>query len=270
MNVGSWLKRAKTRIDSLDAELILLFVLGERDRSYIITHLEMRISDPDVVLLNRLVELREQGMPLAYISGEKEFYGRKFYVNQHVLIPRPDSEVIIDMAKKLNLGEGAKILDMGTGSGILAITLSLEIPRVRVTAADVSKNALYVASKNAIALGGRVDFIQSDLFSNFPLEEKFDLIVANLPYVDIGWPWRSRELAWEPGQALYSGEGGMELIKKFMEEAVRRADKVILECDPCQHEEMIKFSKKLKFKHLETKGLQLLFTYRGKEKSGKV
>lgn len=264
MNVGSWLKRAKTKIDSLDAELILLFVLGERDRSYIITHLEMKLGEPDLILLNRLVELREQGMPLAYISGEKEFYGRTFYVNQHVLIPRPESEVIIDMAKKLKLSEGRKILDMGTGSGVLAITLSLEIPKVRVTASDVSKNALYVASKNAIALGGRVDFLQSDLFSNFPEGEKFDLVVANLPYVDIGWPWRSRELAWEPGQALYSGEGGMELMKKFMEEAVGRTEKIILECDPCQHEEMIKFAKKLRFKHIETRDLQILFSYKEK------
>ncbi len=261
MNVNSWLKKAETKIDNLDAELILLFVLGESDRSYIVTHLDMSLGKADLVLLNRLVEMREQGMPLAYISGEKEFYGRRFYVNQHVLIPRPDSETIIDMTKELKLRKEAKVLDMGTGSGVLAVTLSLEIPNIHVTASDISKNALYVAGKNAIALGGRVGFLQSDLFSNFPKDEKFDLIVANLPYVDIGWPWRSRELAWEPGQALYSGEGGMELIKKFMKEAVGRADKIILECDPCQHEEMIEFSRKLKFKHLETRGLQLLFTY---------
>ena len=173
MNVDSWLKKARTRIKSLDAELLLLFVIQQDDRSYLAAHPEYRLNDEDVVLLNRLVDLRQQGMPLAYILGEKEFYGRKFYVNQHVLIPRSDSEVIIEIAKSLN-PRPKKILDVGTGCGILAITLSLELPGTRVTAIDVSQAALFVASKNSIYLKGRVDFLQSDLLKELPKAEKFD------------------------------------------------------------------------------------------------
>ncbi|MBQ6147317.1 peptide chain release factor N(5)-glutamine methyltransferase [Candidatus Saccharibacteria bacterium] len=263
MNVDSWLKKARTRISALDAELLLLFVLQERDRIFLMTHLEMRLADADVLLLDKLIEMREQGMPLAYISGEKEFYGRVFQVNQHVLIPRPDSETIIDIAKRLDprifLG---KVLDVGTGSGVLAITLSLEMPMARVSASDIERDALFVASKNAISLGARVDFLESNLLKRFPKDEKFDLIVANLPYVDIGWPWRSKELEWEPGSALYAGDGGTEIIKKFMTEAVGRTRYVILECDPCQHKTMIKFSKNLGFVHIETRGFQLVFSYK--------
>ena len=258
MNVDSWLKKARTRIKSLDAELLLLFVIQQDDRSYLAAHPEYRISEEDVVLLNRLVDLRQQGMPLAYILGEKEFYGRKFYVNQHVLSPRSDSEVIIEIAKSLN-PRPKKILDVGTGCGILAITLSLELPGTRVTAIDVSQAALFVASKNSIYLKGRVDFLQSDLLKELPKAEKFDLIVANLPYVDIGWPWRSKELAWEPGLALYSGDGGMELLKKFLDEAKGRTKVLILECDPCQHKTMIKYAENLGFKYEATRGFQLVF-----------
>ena len=258
MNVDSWLKKAKTRIKSLDAELLLLFILQQDDRSYLVAHPEYRLTKEDVTLLNKLVDLRQQGMPLAYILGEKEFYGRRFYVNQHVLIPRSDSEVIIDIVKKMN-PLPKKILDVGTGSGVLAITLSLELPDVRVTATDISQSALFVASKNAIDLKGRVDFLQSDLLEELPESEKFDLIVANLPYVDIGWPWRSKELAWEPGLALYSGNGGTELLKKFLIQAQGRTKFLILECDPCQHKEMIRYSENLGFKHSSTRGFQLVF-----------
>lgn len=262
MNVDSWLKKARTEIDSLDAELILLFVLGERDRTFLLTHGEMAIGSRDVVLLDRFVELRKRGLPLAYISGEKEFYGRKFFVNQHVLIPRPESETIIDITKTLRFPKrGGKVLDVGTGSGILAITLKLEIPNLIVTASDISRAALFVASRNAISLNARVDFVKSDLLSEFSKDEKFDLIVANLPYVDVTWPWQSKELAWEPSQALYSSDDGMELMKRFMAEAVGRTKYVILECDPCQQEAMIDYSKNLGFECIETRDYQLLFVF---------
>ena len=261
MNIDSWLKKARTRIKALDAELLLLFVIDQNDRAYIAAHPEYRLTKEDETMLNRLVELRQQGMPVAYILGQKEFYGRKFYVNQHVLIPRSDSEVIIEIAKKLKPAP-KKILDVGTGSGILGITLSLEFPLARVSAIDVSQSALFVASKNAINLKARVDFLESDLLAGLPKKEKFDLIVANLPYVDISWPWRSKELAWEPGVALYAGDGGLELIKKFMHQARGRARYIILECDTCQHKYMVNFAKKLGFLHLETRGFELVFEWK--------
>ena len=262
MNVDSWLKRARTEIDSLDAELILLLVLGEQDRTFLLTHGEMAISGRDMILLDRFLTLRKKGLPLAYISGEKEFYGRKFFVNQHVLIPRPESEAIIDIVKGIKFSKkGGKVLDVGTGSGILAITLKLEMPELTVTASDISRAALFVASRNAVSLNARVDFLKSDLLLDVPKDEKFDLIVANLPYVDVKWPWQSKELAWEPSQALYAGDGGMELMKRLMREAVGRTKYVILECDPCQHDAMIDYSKNLGFKYLETRDFQLLFIF---------
>ena len=191
-----------------------------------------------------------------------DFYGRDFLITKDVLIPRPETEQAIDAVLNLagksylpgvkptppKLPENPKILEVGTGSGCIAITLKLELPEADITAMDISEPALKVARKNASKFG--VDpniFIISNLLENvkFSDKDKPDLIVANLPYVDENWPWIDKKaLSAEPSLALYAGDGGLELIKKLIKQASEQKIKyLVLEADPCQHEEIIDFAK---------------------------
>ena len=123
MNVNSWLKKAKTKIAAIDAELIALMMLEEKDRTQLVLRGEQEIPKRAQQVMDGMVDARERGLPLAYILGEKEFYGRSFKVNAHVLIPRPESEALIEVVKELK-PQPRTILDMGTGSGCLAVTLA--------------------------------------------------------------------------------------------------------------------------------------------------
>lgn len=241
MNLRSWLAEAKKEIDALDAELLLLLILHEDERSFLVAHDDMMLFQNDIDVLKKLVELRKRGMPMAYILGKKEFYGRNFIVNRNVLIPRPESEDIIDTVKNLGISQ-PKILDVGTGSGCLAVTLALEIPKSRVVACDVSSEALKIASENAVELGARVEFIKSDLLESFS-DEKFDVIVANLPYVDESWDFLSPELEWEPENALFAEDGGLFEVKRLIDEVkkYKNTKYLILETDECQIKKLKKY-----------------------------
>lgn len=254
MNVHSWLKQAKTRIDSLDAELILLGVLQKKDRSFLVAHDDLEI-DEKMVELEEKVTRREKGEPLAYIFERKDFFSREFFVSREVLIPRPESEAIVEIVKKMDV---KKILDVGTGSGCIAISLKLEKPEADVIGSDVSLSALNVAKKNAEKFQADVKFLQSDLLEK--VEGKFDVIVANLPYVDKRWDW-TKGIEFEPELALYAEDGGLSLIKKLIMQARGRTDHLVLEADPCQHESMVRFSEKNGFKCQEREGFVLDLVY---------
>lgn len=236
MNVNLWLRETKNRIDALDAELILLKVLREKDRSFLIAHDRMPLMSNDLDVLEKMVQLRERHAPLAYITGKKEFYGRDFFVDRNVLIPRGESEDIIDIVKEL---KPKKVLDVGTGSGCLAISISLEMPKTEVVAVDCSKEALSVAMDNALEMDARVTFLKSDLLERVK-DEKFDVMVANLPYVDRDWDFLSPELEWEPKDALFAEDGGLEVIFRFIDEVVKykKTKYVVIESDVCQHEKV--------------------------------
>ena len=208
--------------------------------------------------------------PLAYQLGFIDFYGRNFAVNKGVLIPRPETEQLIDEALNLagksylpgvkpgerKLKENPLILDVGTGSGIIAVTLKLEIPESTVVGLDISKDALKVATKNAQNLKANIELQTSDLLKDYTGEEP-DLIVANLPYVDENWDWLDKKaLSEEPAIALFAEDGGLALIKKLLEEIAQRNwhPKILLEMDPSQQETLINFAKTLGFKHQKTTG----------------
>lgn len=162
----------------------------------------------------------EEDYPYQYILGESYFYGRPFYVNESVLIPRFDTELLIDQVKH-SLKEGqlspsARVVDIGTGSGILAITLALECPTLKVTATDLSKEALQVAQENAERLGAKLTFRSGDLYA--PLEgEKFDLILSNPPYIAHGEEGEMGVdvLKYEPPMALFAEEEGYAIYKRL-------------------------------------------------------
>ena len=208
--------------------------------------------------------------PLAYQLGFIDFYGRNFAVNKDVLIPRPETEQLIDEALNLagksylpgvkpgkrELKENPLILDIGTGSGIIAITLKLEIPESTVVGLDISEAALKVAKENAENLGANITLKTSDLLKNYDDKEP-DLIAANLPYVNRNWDWLDREsLKEEPEIALFAEDGGLALIKKLLQEITQRNwhPRILLEMDPSQQETLINFAQTLGFKHQKTTG----------------
>jgi len=238
MTICEWLKNAAQKIDRLDAELILMHFLQAPDRSYLVSHSDEELMDTTAIDI--YVARRAEGEPLAYILGYREFYGRRFFVTPDVLIPRPETETIIDIVKGL---KPATILDVGTGSGCIAITCALETD-AQVDAVDISDDALRIAQKNAAHHGAKVNFHKSDLLSNFTPEPD-TLIIANLPYVDASWDWLDHQsLDHEPSLALYAEQGGLELIYKLIDQHPSNTAGLILEADPCQHEAIINYATK--------------------------
>ena len=256
MNVSSWLKKAA--ISRLDAELILANSLG-KDRVFLHAHPDYELSEKEERKADSNLERRANHEPIAYILGYKEFYGRKFTVSPDVLIPRPETEAIINLAKEL---KPQTILDVGTGSGCIAITLKLELPTSDVSAVDISPKALKIAEKNAADLGAKITFKESDLLSR--VQDKYDLIVANLPYVDKNWDWLSPELAYEPDLALYAKDTGLYDIKRLIRQAEAHLTKqgaLILESDLSQHDKIQEFiDTNTNLTLVKTEGLAQMFT----------
>ncbi len=272
MNVQSWLKWAKTQIDSLDAELIAtrMFAPVRADRSWLVAHSDDDLERRRYLYANNLVRRRARGVPLAYVLEEKEFYGRKFWVRPGVLIPRPETEAIINTVKSLKLPEQPHFLEIGTGSGCIAITLALEFPQSYVLASDISAKALETAERNDIRHEGRIDLVQANLFQDLEIgpREHFDVVVANLPYVNKDWDWvNEQNLSYEPANALFArGSNGLSMYRRFFKELYHLRneediwlDYVVVEADPCQHQELIKIAEKADFIHLNTNGYALLF-----------
>lgn len=255
MNVSSWLKTAKTTLNTPDSELILLNAIDQGlDRSWLVTHGDYILSEFEMRSANDGLRRRSLGEPLAYILGRKDFYGREFLVDSSVLIPRPETEELIDFV--LSLGP-QKVLDVGTGSGCIAVTLALELPRSEVMASDIHKPT--IAIKNAQQLGVRVSFVVSDLLER--IDGDFDVIVSNLPYVDKTWDWIDDSLKFEPSEALYAGDGGLELIKKLIQQSVGRTKYLVLEADTSQHPAIIDFATKNGFKLIEDRNFAISFKY---------
>lgn len=206
----------------LDAELLAAHVL-KRDRSWLVGHPENELSPIQQKTLAMLVEQRQTGVPLAYLTGVKEFYGRPFMVTTDVLIPRPDSESIIETTlNSLKNIPQPTILEIGTGSGCLAITLAAELPSATVTATDVSAAAIEVAQRNAstLAVADRVTFRVQDLLKKE--SGHYDLLVANLPYVPTHWLTDANKkqyhLVNEPHVALHGGDNGMDVFTTFFQQ----------------------------------------------------
>ena len=167
-----------------------------------------------------LLEQRLGGQPIAYLTGKREFYGRDFRVTPDVLIPRPETELLVDQALlHLPPDQPLRVLDLGTGSGCVAVTIALERPQAIVTAVDRSPAALALAEHNARALGARVRFLQSDWFAALAAE-RFDLIVANPPYIAAADPHLGRgDVRFEPLGALASGSDGFDDLRRIVRDA---------------------------------------------------
>lgn len=218
--IGDAWRRASQRIARLDARLLLEQVCGCTHVD-LIAHPERKLLAAEVAQFDALVERRAVGEPLAYLVGSAFFYGLEFYVSPAVLIPRSDTDVLVDQAKKqANKLAAPRIVDMGTGSGIVAIVLARLCPSALLTAVDVSGAALDVARSNAARHGASIRFLEGDWYA--PLgAERFDLIVSNPPYVADGDPHLLLNgLPFEPQQALTDGtRDGMACLQTLIKGA---------------------------------------------------
>jgi release factor glutamine methyltransferase len=254
--IKSWLQRAARELRSagissakLDAEIILAHTL-RRPRTYLHAHDDELLTSRQLEIADARLRLRLDRTPVAYIIGHKEFYGRKFRVTPATLIPRPESEIIIELLKEILptnlplLREIPKrLVDVGTGTGCLGITAKLEFPELDVALLDISRHALNIAELNAKKLQAEVTIERSDLLSQYPLQA--DVIIANLPYVDPEWE-RSPETNFEPARALFADNQGLHLIFKLIEQATASLTDhgtLLLEADPRQHDMIIGHAK---------------------------
>lgn len=202
-----------------EARWLLAHVL-ERSEAWLWAHPDEAVEAETAARFRTWVAERAAGQPAHYVAGACPFWGRGFEVRPGVLIPRPETEMLVDRALRLALAPGARVLDVGTGTGCLAITLALEIPGVRVVATELSLAALSVARANASRLGARVAFVRADLAA--ALRGGFDLVVANLPYVpEAAIPRLAPELAWEPPEALAGGADGADLLRRLVRDLPR-------------------------------------------------
>lgn len=251
---------------NLDAEIILAHVLN-KDRTYIHAHPEQILDHHTQHRADEKLKLRLGRVPIAYITGHKEFHGHNFLVTPFTLIPRPESENIIEalkhtlIGKKLTSTDPLELVDVGTGSGCLGITAKLEFPELNVTLLDISNEALNIAKANAESLSADVRITRSDLLQNYL--HKPDIIIANLPYVDRSWE-RSPETNHEPSIALFADDGGKIIIKTLILQAsnfLSLGGYLIIECDPTQHESLIEFAKNQSFNLIETLDYILVFRF---------
>jgi release factor glutamine methyltransferase len=219
ITVRAALDEAEQRIDALDARVLLCRAI-ERDPAYLIAHPEATLRISELETYQALVERRAQGEPVAYITGEREFYGRSFQVTPAVLIPRPETELLVDLALERMPADGTRALDLGTGSGCVAISLASERSQSKILALDQSVEALTVARRNAVAAHvGNVAFLQSDWFAALR-RELFGVIVANPPYVATDDPHLAAgDLRFEPRAALDGGPDGLVAVRRIVVEA---------------------------------------------------
>jgi release factor glutamine methyltransferase len=189
------------------------------DRTYFYAHPEQELREVEWLHYGRYLDERMKGKPTQYITKVQEFYGREFKVTRDVLIPRPETELLVEVAAK-RIGNGV-VIDIGTGSGAIAITLALELKR-RIIATDLSSEALVVAKANAVKLGADVDFIEGDLFKCIA-DGVADMVVSNPPYVALAdRATLQREVRdWEPSLALFGGTSGLCVYERLIPEAWR-------------------------------------------------
>ena len=233
MNIRDALKRgcevlegAGSESPRLDAQVLLLAVLRE-ERTVLVSHPEWELASQEEQLYNQYISERALGKPVSYITGMKEFMGLEFAVNEAVLIPRPETELLVEEAVRVLNGKAMRVLDLCTGSGAIAVSIRHFVPQAEVTATDLSEEALKVAWENAERLtAGGIRFLQGDLFEAFsnlqsPGSGLFNLIVSNPPYIPAkvidGLMPDVKDF--EPRLALDGGTDGLDIYRRLIPQA---------------------------------------------------
>jgi release factor glutamine methyltransferase len=205
-------------VDKLDAHLLMALCSG-RSRTWLMAHDDSTLPADQQTQFTALAARRAAGEPLAYLLGEKEFHGLNLKVNAHVLVPRPDTEVLVEWAlevlrTELSTHAAPRVIDLGCGSGAIALAVKNAWPQADVTAVDASPDALAVAQSNADALGLDVRFVLSDWWQGVP-DQKFDLAISNPPYIALHDP-HLPALRHEPTMALTSGSDGLDALRAII------------------------------------------------------
>lgn len=241
MKVEEWLSEATKQLQAagvatarLDC-LVLLEDCLQKDRTHLLAHPELELTNEQQNVLDRQIVRRTKHEPLAYIRGKTEFYGREFTINQNVLEPRPETEDMIDLLKKL---KGIKaVIDVGTGSGAIAITAALELTVIQTIATDIDPACLAVARQNCKKHKTTVDLRQTDLIKDVELPEG-TAVLANLPYVPNSYTLNEAAMN-EPKVAIFGGEDGLDLYRTLfdqIDQQTSKPDYVLTESLPFQHE----------------------------------
>lgn len=238
----------------IEARVLFAYVL-KKDREWFIAHGNENVGKKMQTAFEALTKKRLAHTPLAYLTGSKYFYGREFIVNKHVLIPRLETEILVDQALSTIVSPKQTLLwDVGTGSGAIAITCAKEKPSLTVIASDVSQSALRVATKNAKRMKVKVTFIKANLFSSHTKSilrrKRYDhlVVVANLPYLPMS-DKKKLDVSvtkYEPMQALFTDDGGQFLNKKLLVQLskLKRPMTIFCEIDPPQASSLMKFAKR--------------------------
>jgi release factor glutamine methyltransferase len=241
MNVQVFLKGATKILEQndiatarLDCLVLLEDVLGV-DRAVILAHPDLAIPQAKLSVLNKKITQRRRHIPLAYIRGKVSFYGREFAVNKHILVPRPESETMIDWLIKLPLPASPKVADIGTGTGCLGITAALELHWAEIGLYDIDPFALKLARQNAKALNVKAAYYKADLLE---LKPAADVLLANLPYVPDRYKL-NQAAEHEPKHAIFGGKDGLDLYRRLWQQIAGLPGKplfVMTESLPPQHQ----------------------------------
>ncbi len=219
MRVEDLIIEGKKHLHSHEVKMLLASILNY-DNLELLTHLDEIVSEEKISLFNDMIKARKENYPLQYIIGDVDFHGNKFIVNENVLIPRFETEELVEKTLiKINELFGNKdlnILDIGTGSGVIGITLKTKLPTSKVTCCDISPEALEVARRNAENIGQEINFVQSDIFSN--INGKFDVVISNPPYIAKDEDIEEQVYKHEPHLALYADNNGISFYEKILKE----------------------------------------------------
>ncbi len=248
---------AKKGVDAprLTAEVLLAHALScDRVRLYL--DFDKPLGEAELARYRELVRRRSEGEPTAYLVGRREFFGRPFRVDARVLVPRPETELLVEAALSA-LPPGGRALDLCTGSGCVAVSLALGRPGARVVATDLSEDALAVARENAAVLGAGVEFATGDLWAAVHGGERFDVVASNPPYIPTGeLAGLSREVRREPCIALDGGPDGLAILRRIVEGAaahLRSGGTLCLEMHESHEESLPALCRKAGFAHAEAR-----------------
>lgn len=248
MTVSQWLKTATAQLNiagigtaRLDATVLLADVLN-KNSAQVLAHTDQPLAAEHIKLLNKQLKRRASHEPLAYIRGRTEFYGREFIVNKHVLEPRPETETMIDLALKLPGIQGSCVVDVGTGSGAIAITLACELHEVQVLATDIDPNCLKVARANADKHQATIVYSKMNLLEALKLPKDYT-ILANLPYVPATHTINQAAMQ-EPSLAIFGGPDGLDLYRQLFEQisGTTKPRYILTESLPPQHVSLAKIA----------------------------
>ncbi len=206
----------------LEAEILLAHYL-QKDRVYLHAHPEAEVDTGYFVLIQR----RERYEPIEYITNRVSFYGKKFFIDKGALIPRPETEILIDEISSYLRGD-EKVAEIGVGSGVISTILKMKLPDLKITATDISPKALAIARKNFEKFGVEVELVQTNLLDG--IEKDFDVIISNPPYIAKDYKLEKNIALYEPNEALFAGERGDEILRQIIELFLQK-EATILACE---------------------------------------